>query len=60
MWTIEYPSETDDIVIRRITQMLGIRRVTICLQEKKCNDYKIYIVLIAKQAKNKSSIIANT
>ena len=27
-YVIEEPSETDDIVIRRVTQMLGIRRVT--------------------------------
>ena len=29
-YVIEEPPETDDIVIRRVTQMLGIRRVTIC------------------------------
>ena len=28
-YVIEEPPETDDIVIRRVTQMLGIRRVTI-------------------------------
>ena len=28
-YVIEEPQETDDIVIRRVTQMLGIHRVTI-------------------------------
>ena len=39
--------------------MLGIRRVTI-YKRKTLNDLKIYIVLIAKQAKNKANIIAST
>ena len=29
-----YPSETGDIVIRRVTQMLGIRRVTTCKRKR--------------------------
>ena len=36
-YVIEEPSETDDIVIRRVTQTLGIRRVTIC-KRKMLND----------------------
>ena len=58
-YVIEEPAETDDIVIRRVTQMLGIRRVTI-YKKKKLNDLKIYIGFIAKQAKNKASIIVST
>ena len=59
---IEETPETDDIVIRRVTQMSGIRRVTI-YKRITLNDLKIYIVLIAKQAKNKhdkGNIIAST
>ena len=44
-YVIEEPPETDDIVIRRVTQMSGIRRATIC-KRKSLNDFKIYIVLI--------------
>ena len=40
---MEEPPETDDIVIRRVTEMLGIRRVTI-YKRKTLNDLKIYIV----------------
>ena len=58
-YVIEEPPETDDIVIRRVTQMLGIRRVTI-YKRKTLNDWKIYVVLIAKQAKNKANLIAST
>ena len=29
-YVIEEPPETADIVIRRVTQMFGIRKVTIC------------------------------
>ena len=36
-YVIEEPPETDDIVIRRVTQMLGIRRVTIYTR-KTLND----------------------
>ena len=36
-YVIEEPAETDDIVIRRVTQMLGIRRVTI-YKRKTLND----------------------
>ena len=36
-YVIEEPPETDDIVIRRVTQILGIRRVTIC-KRKTLND----------------------
>ena len=36
-YVIEEPPETDDIVIRRVTQMLGIRRVTI-YKRKTLND----------------------
>ena len=28
-YVIEEPPETDDIVVRKVTQMLGIRRVTL-------------------------------
>ena len=58
-YVIEEPPETGDIVIRRVTQMLGIRRVTIYTR-KMLNDLKIYIVFIAKQAKNKANIIVST
>ena len=34
---IEEPPETDDIVIRRVTHMLGIRRVTM-YKRKTLND----------------------
>ena len=36
-YVIEEPPETDDIVFRRVTQMLGIRRVTI-YKRKTSND----------------------
>ena len=36
-YVMEEPPETDDIVIRRVTQMLGIRRVTI-YKRKTLND----------------------
>ena len=36
-YVIEEAPETDDIVIRRVTQMLGIRRVTI-YKGKTLND----------------------
>ena len=36
-YVIEEPPETDDIVIRRVTQILGIRRVTI-YKRKTLND----------------------
>ena len=36
-YVIEEPPETDDIVIRGVTQMLGIRRVTI-YKRKTLND----------------------
>ena len=36
-YVIKEPPETDDIVIRRATQMLGIRRVTI-YKRKTLND----------------------
>ena len=36
-YVIEEPPETDDIVIRRVTHMLGIRRVTI-YKRKTLND----------------------
>ena len=36
-YVIEEPPETDDIVIRRVTQMLGICRVTI-YKKKTLND----------------------
>ena len=58
-YAIKEPPETDDIVIRRVTQMLGIRRVTI-YKRKTLSDWKIYVVLIAKQAKNKANIIVST
>ena len=42
-YVVEEPPEPDDIVIRRVTEMLGIRRVTI-YKRKTLNDLKIYIV----------------
>ena len=36
-YVIEEPPEIDDMVIRRVTQMLGIRRVTI-YKRKTLND----------------------
>ena len=34
-YVIEEPAETDHIVIRRVTQMLGIRRITVCKKIKR-------------------------
>ena len=45
-YVIEEQPETDNIVIRRVTQMLGIHRVTIC-KIKTLNDFKICITLQA-------------
>ena len=42
MYVIEEPQETDGIVIRRATQMLGIRRVTI--SKRKTLMIKKYIL----------------